>query len=593
MTKEILLSKLPQYRDEWLLINPDQTVKDIVHEVLEAHDEFAPYYDKIALCFDGKNTKEICDNLYAFLKQNIKYKEETEDWQTSALPTGILTRGYGDCKHYSGFSGGVLDALNRKGYGINWKYRFASYKPFDSSPHHVFIVVNDNGKEIWIDPTPNANNLKPIWQTDKKIKAGNMALHRNISGLEVDDEENMFVVGKANLTLTPFTGDNLNFDGTGSYANVFSPYLGLSSYRDYGGDRDLNRQQIADQLNQMIASGPMPGHTVTGDFVAWVYDQSIRSWNFYYPGGVAPGYSAANRLPATWPRLFITDDGRLNLTNETPLDDYRNAPIHLLTAWAQDLINQYDPSPYPVKPQHLKEFSQGLRGDFNTRNLFTEARGHSFLKDVGNALVDSLKFVKDGVLKIAGSIPRNAFLALVGLNAFNFAHNFQNKIDGGEWDEIAKKWKSLGGNPDKLFNTIQDGKDKPAILGSTGNTIGEPATVSTFLAAAAPIIALMLKFLDKDGKVTEVLSAAKNFVAAKYPDVDLTPLGFLDKKTGKYLDIQIDPADNENLGGGNDHLPGSGFNPLAWAKTNPIAAGGILFILWEMLAPKKMRLINK
>jgi hypothetical protein len=84
-----------------------------------------------------------------------------------------LRLGHGDCKHYSGFIAGVIDAVNRKtGAGIDWVYRFASYDIFDPTPVHVFIVVKDYGREIWIDPVLkklNQRDPQPTYFIDKKI----------------------------------------------------------------------------------------------------------------------------------------------------------------------------------------------------------------------------------------------------------------------------------------------------------------------------------------------------------------------------------------------------------------------------------------
>lgn len=185
-TVENLLKCLPPYRDAWVTVHNKQQVKHIVNEILDAHKEFAPYYDSIALYFLEDSTEDICKKLYSFLKKNIRYREEAEEDQTTALPTGILTRREGDCKHYASFAGGILDAINREtGREIPWSYRFASYDFFNTQPHHVFIVVNDQekGSEIWIDPTPGADNKTPVWATDKKIKVSQMALRRNIAGI--------------------------------------------------------------------------------------------------------------------------------------------------------------------------------------------------------------------------------------------------------------------------------------------------------------------------------------------------------------------------------------------------------------------------
>lgn len=170
------------FRNSLQLVKRKQSVNDIMREIINGHKDFAADYDKIALSFDGKNVRQICDRLYSFLKRKVQYRMEPEARQTVKSPGAILAQGYGDCKHYASFAGGVLDALNRRGRKINWQYRFASYSFFTPEPEHIFTVVKDGNREIWIDPTPGAENTKPVWQVNKKVKAkSNMALYR-ISG---------------------------------------------------------------------------------------------------------------------------------------------------------------------------------------------------------------------------------------------------------------------------------------------------------------------------------------------------------------------------------------------------------------------------
>ena len=589
VAKEKLLGSLPEYRDEWLLIHPDQTVKDIIKEVLQAHEDFAPYYDKIALYFDCDTTKQICKTLFNFCKDNIRYHEETEEDQTTALPTGILIRGHGDCKHYAGFCGGVLDALNRAtGKKIDWKYRFASYDIFDKTPHHVFIVVNDDGKEIWIDPTPGSEIRTPAYQADKKIST--MALHRNIAGLQQN------AVGITSITVTPRTDGvtNLLFNGAaveGAILKGMWPvYLGLSDYRDYSGDRNINEWSVAATLNNMILQHGGK-HQVDGNFVKWVYDNSLRSWNFYFPGGVEPDFDGKYWIDTYergmnqtgWPYLIITPDGRLTIDHDVQLDDYRNAGIHILTAWAQSLINKYDPSPYPLRPRALKEFSQNYTGNPGNpnANLFTEARGTSFLQDVGKAIEDGVNFVKDGLLKVVGFIPRNAFLGLVGLNVFHMADDLQDNISRGHWDEISSIWKKLGGNPDKLKSTIDHGAGQPAIEDTTQQTdavtLGA-VQIAAILAAAAPIIAALIKFLNRDGKLNGAITATQAALTAAYPDSDWSFLSGALTQNGTPVDWMTDPQYDENS---------PYYNPTAGASSTALIVGGVAGLGTLFLMRKK------
>lgn len=156
VTRETLLTKLPPYRDEWKLINPHQYVPDIIEEICAAHSLYGVYYDAFSGSFFTSDARGLCEELYLFCKRNIEYREETVEQQTTALPTGILQRGYGDCKHYALFNAGVIESLNRV-YGCNfeWSYMFAGYGGA-AEPYHVFVCVRYCGEELWLDPTPGS-----------------------------------------------------------------------------------------------------------------------------------------------------------------------------------------------------------------------------------------------------------------------------------------------------------------------------------------------------------------------------------------------------------------------------------------------------
>jgi hypothetical protein len=164
-----ILSVLPPYRDKWITVTHTQDVSDIIKDICTAHRKFARYYDQFAMQFYSPSIDELCDDLYQFCKDNIEYVEENEDLQTTALPTGILTRGHGDCKHYASFIGGVLDAISRiTGERIDWHYCFASYKKDQQTPYHVFVVVNGPSGPIWVDPTPGSANATPAWVINER-----------------------------------------------------------------------------------------------------------------------------------------------------------------------------------------------------------------------------------------------------------------------------------------------------------------------------------------------------------------------------------------------------------------------------------------
>ena len=183
-----LLNRLTPLQGINKVIKINQNVGDIISGILNTHNYWRNDYDKICLNFNEKTPYLIGKKIFDFLKGHTHYVIESDNQQTLRSPAAILKLGSDkkiglDCKSYSLFIGGILDALNRKGKNINWCYRFASYKFTDKLPHHVFVVINPgSSQEIWIDPVlPSYNEKKQyFYKVDRKPK--NMALVQ-VSGI--------------------------------------------------------------------------------------------------------------------------------------------------------------------------------------------------------------------------------------------------------------------------------------------------------------------------------------------------------------------------------------------------------------------------
>jgi len=175
MDAATLMGRLAPFQNKREMLAADQSTGDIIAAILEAHRRHAQDYSKISSFFTAGSKKETARKIFNFLKKNVRYVIEPGSKQTVKSPAAILATGYGDCKHYSLFAGGVLQNL-----GIPFAYRFASYKVFDKQPQHVFVVVNPGtSNEIWIDPVVGDFNYKKpyTYATDRK-----MALY-SISGI--------------------------------------------------------------------------------------------------------------------------------------------------------------------------------------------------------------------------------------------------------------------------------------------------------------------------------------------------------------------------------------------------------------------------
>jgi len=180
--KKKLIGLLPKFKNEKRLILHRQDTDDIIEEILITHDEYKSDYDKICKFFDFYDQQTTGREIFDFCKKNLPYTIESERMQTVKSPACILTPGQEiDCKHYSLFIGGILDSIKRnKDNSLNWCYRFASYSN-DKNIEHVFVVMKQGNREIWIDPVLNFYNEKrlPTYYIDENP---NMALYK-LSGI--------------------------------------------------------------------------------------------------------------------------------------------------------------------------------------------------------------------------------------------------------------------------------------------------------------------------------------------------------------------------------------------------------------------------
>lgn len=176
MNTGAILSKLPPYRAKVVTLVAHQDTNDIVSGMMRAHRQYAADYDIIAADFLGQTPKKTLQNVFNFLKANVKYRIEPEDRQSLKSPAAIVATGQttgSDCKNYALFIGGIADSLTRSGkQNIPIAYRFASYRWFDEQPQHVFIVAfPKSARELWIDPVLSYFDQRKAYNhaTDKKM----------------------------------------------------------------------------------------------------------------------------------------------------------------------------------------------------------------------------------------------------------------------------------------------------------------------------------------------------------------------------------------------------------------------------------------
>lgn len=202
MNKANLIAKLPPFKNKVELVTYNQGTGDIIDEIRQMHKQSETDYDLISEDFYTGDVYTTCNNIWDYLKSNLKYTIEGEDEQTVKTATAMHQKGAKiDCKHYSLFIAGILDSLKAKGYpGFeNWTYRFAGYDGIYIE--HVFVVLDpDTDGEIWIDPVLDYfdQHLEPYYYSDKSTYPTISGIFK-ISGVNTTP-------GLVNIALTAIIG---------------------------------------------------------------------------------------------------------------------------------------------------------------------------------------------------------------------------------------------------------------------------------------------------------------------------------------------------------------------------------------------------
>lgn len=270
MSPNLLLQYLPPFTGRREVLKIDQSVPDIIKEILQAHSKYGKHYQLIYPYFAGENAKETARNVFNFLKKHSDYVIEKDSLQTIKTPAAILATaskkfGGNDCKNLSLFSAGILEAYRQAtGQNFDIAFRFAGYNGNDIS--HVFTVITDNGKEIWIDPVLNKFNDRdyiPTRYKDKKIE--NMALV-GLSGIDpyqnnkaIFDNKPQPVPG-VNLGVVPVAfamkaaASAQKFVKAEQLAKVVQSIISIFGKKDAPGDYWKAWERIDQQYNNPIGS---------------------------------------------------------------------------------------------------------------------------------------------------------------------------------------------------------------------------------------------------------------------------------------------------------------------------------------------------
>ena len=122
MIKQKMLKVLPQPDYRAKMITGWQNTTDIINAINQQHKLNLPQAAKIKNYFDAGNERDTAKNIHNFLRNEISYRVEPSQKQSTKSITRFLHDGFGDCKHFSIFANTILDAC-----GYKPCYRYAGY----------------------------------------------------------------------------------------------------------------------------------------------------------------------------------------------------------------------------------------------------------------------------------------------------------------------------------------------------------------------------------------------------------------------------------------------------------------------------------
>jgi len=463
-----LLGKLKPFENKTVLVSNYQDSADIIKEIIKAHQKYSNEYDKISSYFWKGSVKLTCKYIFDYLKKNVDYDIEPDTKQTIKSPSAIIAQGYGDCKHYSLFAAGVLDSLRRSGKPINWSYRFANYKLFSRTPHHVFVVADPKTKhEIWCDPVLEFFDNKKAYvnATDKNYKQ--MALYR-ISGVFGQVSNRQMLKLRILRLIRKYRKKGYNTPGH----KFFKNYLNL-----------MHRYKLI-RKEQLISGG-------------FNEDLKLNSVaGFGCCDGV--GYTAAQRrkdLNQLWHKMQNHKRAGHNNPDSNYYNEFYNIRAEYKRVKATQTMNGHEEFTATTSIEGIGRRSRAERKE--RRRSRREAR-RSGPNCKGRTIP---KFFP---LAIAA---RKSYLLLIRINFKKLGVKIYKGLqDPNTAGKIYGKWCGLGGNAALLRSTATKAYEKAKRRGKVNGVEGIGLALETIIATASSIIAAMdpiLKIIKGGGEETQ------------------------------------------------------------------------------------------
>lgn len=173
----------------------DGMTSQIIAEVLDVSAESAGQTARLAEALKGATPLESCQNVFRFVRKNVRYKLDPNGKQFIKSPAAVIGTGFCDCKGYATTINDLLRCL-----GIRCAFRFVSFTA-STSVTHVYTVAwpTPGGPLVVLDAClPRFNQQKPYTHHEDHMTqisrvsgiapAGSANPYLSVSGLESPEE---------------------------------------------------------------------------------------------------------------------------------------------------------------------------------------------------------------------------------------------------------------------------------------------------------------------------------------------------------------------------------------------------------------------
>jgi len=127
-----------------------------------------------AACLRGRNQTETLENIFRFVKGNIRYRADRPGTERVKSPAALFGDGVGDCKSYS-----IAIVALARALGINdLRYRFTAYEAGDVT--HVYPVARVGGRTVILDAVYGRFDRELSYHHKKDVPA---ARYKGVSGV--------------------------------------------------------------------------------------------------------------------------------------------------------------------------------------------------------------------------------------------------------------------------------------------------------------------------------------------------------------------------------------------------------------------------